>query len=145
MTAHESPDRAAQEAAQAATLTAVEREALLRAWPWPQEAATTRDGFSAVVAAVEALLRDRLAAYPAGSTSSDALADAYMRGRGDYLRLAAAVEALTDEWLASDEFALRHCAGGLRALLPPPPTPDDPAEIRARADGLGADAGEAGT
>jgi hypothetical protein len=50
------------------TLTEDERKALLKAWPWPQEAATTSSGFNDVVAAVEEItadLRARLAAAEA--------------------------------------------------------------------------------
>lgn len=43
------------------TLTEAERGLLLRAWPWPEEAATTPDGLAAVVGVVEELLAARLA------------------------------------------------------------------------------------
>lgn len=39
-------------------LTEDERRDLLRAWPWPQEAATTRDGFAEVCAVVERIKAD---------------------------------------------------------------------------------------
>lgn len=34
---------------------------LVKAWPWPQEAATTRDGFGQVAEAVESVVRARMA------------------------------------------------------------------------------------
>ena len=41
-------------------LTDTEREQLLIAWPWPKEAATTRDGFEQVLTAVRAIIANRL-------------------------------------------------------------------------------------
>jgi hypothetical protein len=45
-------------------LTQWEREELLRAWPWPREAATTKDGFDVVVDAVNSILALRGSQYP---------------------------------------------------------------------------------
>lgn len=51
-------------------LTQSEREALLHAWPWPQEAATSEGGFNDVAAAVVQIIADRLRAKRAAWTGA---------------------------------------------------------------------------
>ena len=64
------------------TLTGAEREALLRAWPWPKEAATTANSFEDVCDAIAAILRDRRAAWEAervAAARAEALVDVERR------------------------------------------------------------------